>query len=178
MKIFSLNKKHKLSLLLFFILSLTLISCSNNTDRKNFRLGHDGLIYYANSHDLFTGTIVDTNLVIIKFTVINGIKYGTFSTHYLNGRLEKSGVIINNKNEGIWEYYYKNGQLESKGNFTNDSPNGPWESYYKNGNISSAGNYVNGKMQGIWSFYDIDGELINQFYYRNGILIEVKIRNA
>ena len=149
------------------IFSFTLTSCGYKYN-KSYRLAKDGLIYAGESHELFTGTIIDTNSVIVKFAVVNGIKNGRFETYYLNGKVEKIGNIINNKNEGEWKYFYNTGKLESKGNFINDLPNGRWVSYYENGNLKSTGVYANGKMIGLWSFYDIKGKIINHISYKNG----------
>lgn len=170
--------KYKLVFSMTAILLLSVLNSCGYKYNKSYRLAKDGLIYAGASHELFTGTIVDTNNVIIKISVVNGVKNGKFETFYLNGQIEKSGNIFNNKNEGEWKYYYKNGQIESEGNFHNDQPDGRWDSYYDNGQLQSTGNYAGGKMIGLWSFYDKKGRLINHVVYKNGFFKELIFNKA
>lgn len=159
-------------------LSILFTSCGKYTAKYSFRWGKDGLIYNSNNDKLFTGTVLDTADVIIKFQVVNGKKNGSFKTFYLNGQVEKSGLVINNENEGKWKYYYPNGQIESEGNFEDNMPEGKWISYYENGDKKCEGMYKDGKQEGIWTYYDDHGEIISMVVYRDGEFLDLQERNA
>jgi len=168
--------KQKLSLILpFFVIIGILVIYetldNNKVDNLKISLGSDGLIYIAGTDQLYSGIFKDTTNVIIEFTVINGIKNGSFKTYFLNGRLEKEGLIKNNKNVGEWKYYFENGQLETIGNYYENIPYGQWKSFYNNGNIKTVGTYRFGKQQGAWEYYNLDGNLINIIYFDNGRLV-------
>ena len=160
--------------LLFLIVLLisNLISINNIKYYKGYRLAKDGLIYVGNSHQLYTGIIIDTSSVIVTFDVVKGVKNGKFETFYLDGKLEGSGHVANNKNEGEWDYFYQNGQIACKGNFKNNFPDGRWETYFENGKLRSSGILQSGKMTGLWKFYDEKGRLINYIFYKNGFFLD------
>ncbi len=154
-------------LLMLLVPCLLLTSC-NKKEIREYRFSNDGLIYKNNSSELFTGKISDTADVIIEFNVIKGRKSGEFVTHYLNGKIEKKGLIKNNSNEGEWEYYYPTGILECKGYFVNNIPDGLWQRFYENGNLKETGSYIEGKQNGEWVFYNKDGKIKQYLYYVDG----------
>lgn len=159
--------KNSLLITVIFIASSLIIFFSihdkNDTDtlvKTNFFF-KDGLFYDRETGEPFSGKCVDTADVIIEFEIIDGRKNGRFVSHYLEGGIEKEGMIINDKNEGTWKYYYPNGQLQMIGNFKNNKADGEWTSYHFNGEISITGNYRDGLQIGYWSYYNTDGNLIN-----------------
>jgi len=135
------------------------------------------LFYQKNTEELYSGRIVDTADVIIEFEVSNGRKNGRFTSYFLEGGIEKDGMIINDKNEGTWKYFYYDGQLETIGDFNNNLPDGEWISFHNNGEISVKGSYRLGAQVGYWSYYDESGELINSVLFINDIMIE-KVLNT
>ena len=137
----------------------------------------DGLFYQKNTEELYSGRVVDTADVIIEFEVANGRKNGRFTSYFLEGGIEKDGIIIDNKNEGTWKYFYKNGQLETIGDFYNNLPDGEWISFHKSGEISIKGSYRLGAQIGYWSYYDEGGKLINSILFIDNIMIE-KVLNT
>ena len=137
----------------------------------------DGLFYQKNTEELYSGRVVDTADVIIEFEVSNGRKNGRFTSYFLEGGIEKEGMIIDNKNEGTWKYFYYNGQLETIGDFYDNLPDGEWISYHHNGNMSTKGFYRQGIQNGYWFYYDQHGNLINSILFINGLLIE-KVLNT
>lgn len=165
--------KNKLTLLLLILVSVFLTSCGNSNHRE-YTVGKDGLYYKYSSHRLYAGTIIDTNDVIIQYSIIWGKKNGEFITHYLNGQVEKFGFIQNNLNEGEWKYYYPDGTLESKGFYENSKAEGKWIYYYSTGVIKTEGYYLNSSKEGKWIFYNTDGNIENIRYYHNGNITEVK----
>jgi antitoxin component YwqK of YwqJK toxin-antitoxin module len=169
----------KKTIAVFFVLatfSFLLTSCGRYTSKYGYRWGDDGLIYNSNNDKLFTGTVLDTADVIIKFQVVNGRKNGVFTTYYLDGQIEKSGYVVNNENIGDWKYYYPEGQLESEGSFESNVPEGKWISYYPNGNKKCEGIYKNGKQQGIWIYYNKTGKIIYNVIFQDGEFIDLQDR--
>jgi hypothetical protein len=153
----------------FLLLSLVILSCG--ADKKStleYRVAKDGLIYNTHDKNLFTGIITDTMEVVIEMEIVNGKKHGKFTTYYLNGNIEKQGMINQNHNEGEWKYYYDDGTLESVGHFKDDKPEGEWTFYYQNGIKKEAGIFKNGKRTGKWTMYDNKGEVINEQDFNTG----------
>lgn len=172
--------KRKLSIILSTFIIIGILFTYENlvnkkVDNQKISLGPDGLIYIAGTDELYSGIFKDTANVIIEFTVINGIKYGSFKTYFLNGQLEKEGLIKNNKNVGEWKYYFENGQLETIGSYYENIPYGQWKSFYINGNIKTIGTYRFGKQQGAWEYYDLNGDLINIIYFDDGNYVGLEI---
>ena len=147
-----------------------------DTQKNNF-LYNDGLFYEKNGIDLFTGRIIDTAEVIIDFEVSGGRKNGRFTSYYINGGIEKEGLIIEDKNEGMWKYYYRNGQVETIGIFSENLPNGEWISYHSNGEVKVKGYFREGLQIGYWSYYDQYGNLINTVFYMDNVLKEKTLMN-
>ena len=165
-----------ITLPIFIFLGILLIfetQRENDSRKQKFSMGPNGLIYKAGTNELYSGMIIDTVNVIIKFQVVNGIKNGSFKTYFFTGQIEKEGYIENDKNEGEWKYYYQSGQLEAIGSFKENLPNDKWVSYYNNGNTKAIGIYKNGKQYGAWKYYDRKGELINIIYYIDGKISDV-----
>ncbi|HSR18789.1 MAG TPA: hypothetical protein VLM39_11925 [Ignavibacteriaceae bacterium] len=144
-------------------------------NHRDYMFSSDGLIYKYGTNELYTGLVVDTADVIITFEVVNGIKEGEFITFYLNGKVEKYGLISNDRNEGEWQYFYPNGKIESIGTFHKNRPEGLWTSYYQDGKIKTEGSYRNGKQNGIWNFYDSYGELINSLIFQEGVICKNEV---
>lgn len=162
------------SFIIYFL--LTSHPVQTYTQKSNF-LYKDGLFYKKDGGELFTGRIIDTAEVIIDFEVSKGRKDGKFTTYFLEGGIEKEGMIIKNNNEGIWKYYYETGQIETIGIFTKNLPNGEWVSYYKNGETKVRGYYRDGLQIGCWSYYDQYGNLINTVSYIDNVLQEKTLMN-
>jgi hypothetical protein len=134
----------------------------------------DGLFYKKNSTELFSGKVIDTADVIIEFEVSNGKKNGRFTTYFLEGGIEKAGIMVDDKNEGTWKYFYPNGQIETIGNFYNNKPDGEWISYYPDGTVKTSGIYRNGDQHSGWYYYDSRGELINVLFLTAAFLKKCK----
>jgi len=176
-----MKKKLITILVVFAITSVILISFKSIYkihDPTKISLGSDGRIYIAGTDLLYNGLYRDTVNVIVEFTVVNGVKNGSFRTYFLSGQIEKEGFIKNNKNIGEWKYYYENGQIETKGYFHENIPYGQWKSFYKNGNLKTIGTYRWGEQHGPWEVYNQDGKLANIFYYDEGKLIQQAFNNT
>lgn len=163
-----------LSLIIY--LSVNVHWGSTTAEKINFTY-KDGLFYQKNSDELFTGRFTDTTDVIIEFEVSNGKKNGRFTCYFLEGGIEKEGIIINNKNEGTWKYYYDNGQIETIGNFYNNIPDGEWISYHRNGEVSIKGIYRQGMQIGYWAYYDKYGKIINVITFIDNVMKEKVLIN-
>lgn len=165
-----------IAILVNIFFTIQLFQDQNVVSKLNFSY-KDGLFYQKNTEELYSGRVVDTADVIIEFEVSNGRKNGRFTSYFLEGGIEKDGMIINDKNEGTWKYFYYDGQLQTIGDFNNNLPDGEWISFHKNGEISIKGNYRLGVQVGYWSYYDETGKLINSVLFIDDIMIE-KVLNT
>ena len=163
--------------LLLTIYLLSYVPLDRTTSEKNNFTYRDGLFYQKNSDELFTGMFTDTTDVIIEFEVSNGKKNGRFTCYFLEGGIEKEGIIINNKNEGTWRYYYDNGQIETIGNFHSNLPEGEWVSFHRNGEVRIKGFYRQGMQIGYWIYYDKYGKLINIITFIDNVMKEKVLIN-
>jgi len=101
----------------------------------------------------------------------DGLKTGLFTTHYLNGNLQATGLFKDNKYDGRWEMFYENGKPEitfavvngevrvidawnAEGLKTTD--NGVGDYTAKLGEIYWKGKLLNGKPDGKWRLYRTD----------------------
>jgi len=165
-----------IAILVNIFFTIQLIQDRTVVGKLNFSY-KDGLFYQKNTEELYSGRVIDTADVIIEFEVSNGRKNGRFTSYFLEGGIEKDGMIINDKNEGTWKYFYYDGQLETMGDFCNNLPDGEWISFHKNGEISIKGSYRLGAQVGYWSYYDESGKLINSVLFIDDIMIE-KVLNT
>jgi len=157
------------SVIVFILLPLLLISCSKEIKVKKEISMKNGIIYETKNKKLFTGTISDTvSNQILRYEVVEGLKNGEFIVTSLNGKTLMSGTIKENKNEGKWKYYYPSGRLESEGTFRNDIPEDKWTWYYEDGTIKEEGIYKNGKRDGLWIIYDQEGNVKSTVTFKEG----------
>jgi|GEM_PF-609072 len=156
-------------LLIFLMLNFHL-SIGN---QDNIKISHDSIIYSKDRSVPFTGKMQDTldNKLIVRFSVVNGIKQGEFALLTLDGNFAVQGFMNANKNNGNWKYYYANGQIECAGEFDNDEPTGRWLWYYQNGVMKCEGIYINGKPEGRWTKFNDDGSPSLIINYIKGELV-------
>ena len=107
----------------------------------------------------------------------NGGLNGLIKQYYDNGQLHKIGYIKNGKQYGMVKAYYEDGKIYTMGNESNGILNGTQIIYYENGNILIEGNAVNGKPDGELKRYDERGKLIVDRIFKDGVLIEDKIKD-
>ena len=160
-----------LKITLVLLLALIICSCSGEIKKYPYRMGQNGLIYNSHNNELYTGMVRDTNDVIIEYEVKNGMKDGIFATYYLNGEVEKKGLIKNNLNQGEWTYYYQNGILESKGSYLNDHPDGVWTFYFSTGKKREQGSFIKGKRNGEWTMYNEEGKVKKTVIFKDDKVI-------
>lgn len=153
---------------ILLVLSILFVSCTKSVKHRDYKLAKDGLIYFYDTKELYTGKVTDTADVIIEYEVVNGRQNGKFFTRFPNGNPEKIGFVLNNKNEGEWRYFYPNGTLESYGYFENNKATGDWKYYYPDGSLKCETFYLDGKAEGSSVMYDNSGKVLNIIYYKKG----------
>jgi antitoxin component YwqK of YwqJK toxin-antitoxin module len=176
-----MDRKMNIISKLFILIGTALIitSCSSKVEyHRDYRLASDGLLYFSNSDELYTGMISDSTNMIIHYEVVEGKRNGSFTVYYPDGTLAQSGYVINNKNVGEWKYFYKNGKLECKGMFINDAPQGEWVFYYPDGTLKSTGVFKEGQRHGLWFEYADDGELKLVYVFRHGMFVDIQNRKS
>ena len=56
-----------------------------------------------------------------EYTLVNGIRNGTYTSYYTNNNVFEKGNYIDGSREGIWNKNKKNGTLHQKSTYKNDS---------------------------------------------------------
>jgi len=101
----------------------------------------------------------------------DGLKNGLFTIHYLNGKLQATGIFKDDKYDGRWEMFYENGKPELTFEVVNGDlrivgawsseglkivDNGTGEYFARLGSIYWKGKLLNGKPDGRWKLYRTD----------------------
>jgi len=77
---------------------------------------------------------------------------------------------------GLWEYFDENGQLMSRTNWKDGEEDGPYETFHENSQLKYRGNHIDGRSDGLFEYFDEDGNLTGAEMWRNGELVETKVR--
>jgi len=167
----------KLRILLFFILSMTAMSCNrdqniveikdennkvvekyfvdpkiNKKEGKYERYFPSGNLaetaYYK--RDTLDGERIfyfESGQVERVQNYLFGVFQGEFKSYYINGNLNAQGNYLNNEMDGVWKRFYDSGELMEEVNFVNNDENGPFREYFKNGKLKTEGSYINGPFE-------------------------------
>jgi antitoxin component YwqK of YwqJK toxin-antitoxin module len=101
---------------------------------------------------------------------------GTRKEYYENGQLHKIGYYKNGQQFGMVKAYYEDGKIYAQGEEINGVLNGMQIIYYENGTIQVEGNAKDGKRDGEFKKYAENGQLVVDRIFKEGVLIEDKIR--
>jgi len=115
---------------------------------------------------------LDPSVVVSEGSyTVDGLKDGSFTSNYLNGKLRSKGSYKNDKYEGKWEIYYQDGKPELVFEARNDTITiiNAWETDGKKtvdngkgtyqvivGAISWKGKLENGRPDGTWHAFKTD----------------------
>jgi antitoxin component YwqK of YwqJK toxin-antitoxin module len=145
----------------------TLLSCFDQQGRKldggTLKNG-DGLLM---TYDPYTGKL------IYKSEYRNGLKNGSYTSCFSDGRKGAEAVFINDTIVGSYTKYYRSGKIYSKGNVDMRTETGIIDTYYANGNIQKRDEYRDGKRYA-YIEYDLNGTVNDKKKLINGELIEEK----
>lgn len=126
----------RLTWLLFFVSSVVLFSCKNETGNSS----------------------KEDNTLITKDSTAQTNNPDSYS----NGVKKFEGKMQNGKREGEWKSYYENGNVWSTGTFINGLRQGEGVVYYSNGAKYIVGHYKDDRRFGKWTFYNADGSIIKE----------------
>lgn len=143
---------------LLILLSLIIISCSNEEISPENLIFQNGLAYLKNSEKLFTGFSVSNKNGKFIINYKEGQRDGLTKRYWTNSKLRLRENYTNGKRNGLHEMFYANGNIEMKIYFLNDKINGTAEWFHKNGNVSKTGIYENGNIIEIKCF-EKDGKI-------------------
>ena len=102
----------------------------------------------------------------------NGVKDGSFISHFENGKTSSEGIYKEGKYNDLWTFYHENGNIKGKGIFQmgdgsdlgntglpRNGRDGQWLLYHENGKISQDCGYFDGKRKGVFKSYFSNGKL-------------------
>jgi antitoxin component YwqK of YwqJK toxin-antitoxin module len=102
----------------------------------------------------------------------NGVKDGSFISHFENGKTSSEGIYKEGKYNDLWTFYHENGNIKGKGIFQmgdgsdlgntglpRNGRDGQWLLYHENGKISQDCGYFDGKRKGAFKSYFSNGKL-------------------
>lgn len=77
--------------------------------------------------------------------------------YYENGALMMEGPVADDLRNGDWTSYFLDGKVQSTGVYKNGVRVGPSKVYHENGQLWMDGRYHNDRKCGEWVFYDEQG---------------------
>lgn len=147
----------------------------------------EGLVYYKNSTEPFTGKAFlyrQNGEKSMESEYINGVSNGIEIIWNNNEKMFMLSTIKDGKLNGEWkefypdgtlkslvhykddymyghcERYYENGQKMEEGEYEHCKETGMWIYWYENGNKKEEGSYEDAKKVGLWKYWDIDGNIL------------------
>ncbi len=149
----------------------------------------------------FYGKFKDVSKANPKLTVAegeyttDGLKTGLFTTHYLNGNLQATGIFKDDKYDGRWEMFYRNGKPEITFEVVNGElriinawtadglktvDNGTGDYTAKLDAVYWKGKLLNGRPEGKWKLYNTDDASNTpaaEEHYKKGVFRDGSIGN-
>src|SRR6185369_14012722 len=102
--------------------------------------------------------------------------HGAFEKFNRNHALIEKGKFENGLKEGTWTRWYPDGKFQSNYRWRNGARHGRFEEYHLGGGISRAGSYSRDKLSGSVKVYDKNGSMTEKLRYRQGKLINDKVK--
>lgn len=131
-------------------------------------LGKESLREYYNDEGFRTAIVViDTNGNAIDSVSLSS-GFGKVSTKHRTGYAYQDAEFVGGIKHGTFTWHYPNGKLFSTGKYNNGYTEGFWITNYPNGNIKDSGNYVFGKRAGVWNTFGVFGTLVTSSVYEYG----------
>jgi antitoxin component YwqK of YwqJK toxin-antitoxin module len=110
----------------------------------------------------------------------NGVKDGSFISHFENGKTSSEGIYKEGKYNDLWTFYHENGNIKGKGIFQmgdgsdlgdtglpRNGRDGQWLLYHENGKIDAESNWVDGKLKGSYKTYYANGKMKEESNFLN-----------
>ena len=130
----------------------------------------DGIPYTGRIYEYDSLSVV----LLIEFTVLEGIFNGAYQEYYPNGSLLRSANYSNGVLNGREEKYFNSGQLQESINYIQGNFNGKRMVYWTNGILKEQNSFKNGVLGGDNFYYFSDGKLRKSLKFdsngkRNGL---------
>ena len=134
----------------------------------------------------------ENNVLIESGETLDGMKTGTWTTYFTDGRVKSISSYIAGKLNGVQVNFTDRGQVELQAFYKDGILHGPWTSYnngsrkkeervYNMGKLNGINRHYNrvGKLQkemgfkddvqhGIFRYYDEEGNITLEYEYKNG----------
>ena len=111
----------------------------------------------------------------------NGIKDGSFISHFENGKISSEGIYKDGKYNDSWSFYYENGNPKGKGRYqmgdgtdlsstglSCNGRDGQWFVFFENGKLEQECNYFDGKLDGSFKSYFTSGKTNSEGVFKDG----------
>lgn len=93
---------------------------------------------------------------------------GTKKETFADGTLKVESHYIEGKKYGSYTSWYETGRMQKKGWMKNDKWHGTYQEWWSEGTLRVRGNYIEGMQNGPWRFFNKDGESLPTLYFDNG----------
>ena len=180
--------------LLFYFSIFVFCSCSKS-DESDSRFNiekRNGLWYDTKTNQLYTGGFLDTLLVNVEGSFVNGKRDGYWKhVHLLSKKVVSEGMYKDGQKHSTWIKRWSNGNLFRSMKYDNGLPvgewyemnengkrrmgyclfvngDGFWRRSYENGQQSEIGYFSNGLKTGEWNYYYENGNLKIEGTYHEG----------
>jgi uncharacterized protein len=97
----------------------------------------------------------------------NNETIGVWEFYYETGNLKMRGELRANVNYGVWEYFYESGQKSMEGALVEKQKAGEWKMYFESGHLKESGAYKKDKREGVWKTFFEDGKLRGEIEYKD-----------
>tara|TARA_B110000014_G_C19913937_1_gene472915 strand:- start:164 stop:706 length:543 start_codon:yes stop_codon:yes gene_type:complete len=165
-----------MKLLFLFIISIFIISCSNNqTESKN-----------ENPEDLkiadtLSETTTNTVIEVVEIDTVkrypksevNEITSHETGVYTRSATLKENGVDTQIPVNGI-VYDMTGDRVKYEANYKNGKLDGFQKRYHFNGNLKSEEPYINGERHGKYTAWSKDGKVLSEIVYENSMIISKK----
>lgn len=109
------------------------------------------------SCSLFSQNVGQPGDTLLNYTDINGLKQGTWSKKYDNGKTKYTAYFIDDQPVGDYKRYDNKGYLTAWLKYTEGSNIARATVFHRNGKIAASGNYIDKIKDSVWNYFDENG---------------------
>jgi len=100
----------------------------------------------------------------------NGLRQGTWSKKWENGKTRYKGQFEDDKAVGVFYYWYADGNPQSILSYIGKGHIAHCKIYGVDGNIAAKGKYIDQMKDSTWLYYDYQGRLRTKNNYNEGLM--------
>ena len=111
----------------------------------------------------------ESNNTIETGETLDGLKTGTWTTFYNDGRVKSISSYLAGKLSGVLVNFTDKGQVELQANYKDGLLNGDWATYNNGSRKKEERSYIMGKLNGINKHYSRSGKLQKEIGFKNDL---------